>query len=55
MTTPNFETMMKNKKATVRLRVALEAPLDVVHKLLGDTNKRVRRAAERRIKEGAKG
>jgi hypothetical protein len=55
MTNPNFETMIKNKKATVRLRVALEAPLEVVHKLTGDPNKRVRRAAERRLKEGSKG
>lgn len=54
MTTPNYETMMQNKKANVRLRVVLEAPLSVVQRLLNDQNKRVKRAAEKRVKEGQK-
>lgn len=49
---PNYETMIANKKATVRIRVAREAPLTLVHRLLQDTNKRVKRAAEKRVKEG---
>jgi hypothetical protein len=54
MTTPNYETMMQNKKANVRLRVVHEAPLTVVQRLLNDGNKRVKRAAEKRVKEGQK-
>ena len=49
-----FELGLGNKKASVRMRVALEAPLDVVKRLLSDANKRVKRAAERRVKEGVK-
>ncbi|MBI5496378.1 MAG: hypothetical protein HY904_15250 [Deltaproteobacteria bacterium] len=52
MTTPNYETMAHNKKANVRLRVAAEAPLALVQTLLADPNKRVKRAAEKRVKEG---
>lgn len=54
MTGPNYQTMLTNKKATVRMRVAEEAPLDVVKSLLNDPNKRVRRHAEKRVKD-AKG
>jgi hypothetical protein len=50
---PNYVTMIQNKKATVRLRVALEAPADLVKQLLQDPNKRVKRAAEKRLREGA--
>jgi len=51
MTGPNYQTMLTNKKATVRMRVAEEAPLEIVKSLLQDANKRVRRHAELRIKE----
>ncbi|MEW5852291.1 MAG: hypothetical protein AB2A00_26105 [Myxococcota bacterium] len=54
MSGPNYETMIANKKASVRLRAAQEGPLEVAKQLLGDPNKRVKRAAERRVKEGAK-
>ena len=53
MTGPNYTSMIQNKKVTVRMRVAQEAPVDLVKQLLQDANKRVRRAAEKRIREGA--
>lgn len=55
MAGPNYASMINNKKATVRMRVAMEAPLDVVKQLLADANKRVRCAAEKRVKEGSQG
>ena len=50
---PNYTTMIANKKANVRLRAAKEAPLDLVQPLLQDGNKRVKRAAELRVKGGS--
>ena len=50
----NYTSMLQNKKNSVRIRVAAEAPLEVVKQLLADTNKRVRRAAEKRVREGVK-
>jgi hypothetical protein len=54
MSGPNYDAMINNKKANVRIRVAQEGPIDVVKKLLTDSNKRVRRTAEARLKEGAR-
>ena len=55
MAGPNYASMIANKKVNVRLRAALEAPVELVTALLKDANKRVRRAAAQRLGEGAKG